>query len=117
MPNPNALVDLVSTVGASETLAAAPRVVSIAFQGGRTGRLDLSTPRNAVWADVIESLRRGNAPVYVEIDPASNVITNLLVPLAVRVGDITPAPDGVEVELIVSHAKHFLRRSNTDYEQ
>jgi hypothetical protein len=72
-----------------------------------------------VWADVLESLRRSNLPTYVEIDPATNLITELLQPFAVRVGALSPAPAGdvVEVELIISHARHHLRRSNPDFQQ
>src|SRR5215468_3058031 len=120
MANPNVLVDLVSGVSSFETLrapAAGPSYRTIAFQGGRSGVLDMSNPRSVVWADVLDSLRRANAPVYVEIDPATNAITNLLVPLSVRVGNIMPIADGVEVELVISHAKHFLHRSNADYDQ
>ncbi|MGQ9871194.1 MAG: hypothetical protein ACUVQO_10405 [Leptodesmis sp.] len=37
------------------------------FQGGRSGQLDLAIPRSVVWADVLDSLRQANEPVYVEL--------------------------------------------------
>ena len=111
MPNPNALVDTVGGLSPRvETLAAMleqpPRFVTVNFQGGRSGLLDMTSPRSVVWASVLDSMHRSNAPAYVVIDPATNVITELLSPLTVEVGAITPtAPgDAVEVELIISQA-------------
>src|SRR5262245_56835520 len=122
MPNPNALVDFVAPVRSRfEALAPGPTVgphyVTIPFQSGRSGRLDLSKPHAAVWASVLESMRQSNAPAYVEIDPATSEITNLLVPLSVGVENITAVMDDREVELVISHAKHFLRAANPDFEQ
>jgi hypothetical protein len=79
--------------------------------------LDMSVPRSAVWAEVLESLREANQPAYVEIDPATHYIVQLLCPLTVRVGAITPADDGVQVELIISHARHYLRRGDPHYQE
>src|SRR4051812_37731437 len=113
MASPNSLVDLVSNIAAT-TVAAAPGVLAgqraVAFRSGRSGLLDMSQRHAGVWADVLISLRVANAPAYVEIDPANGLITRLLVPLVVRVGEISSTLDGVEVELIISHARHTLRR-------
>ena len=78
---------------------------------------------SAVSASAADIQRRqampAKAPVYVEIDPVSAVITQLLVPYVVTVGDITPSAsdDGVDVELVISHAVHTLRKSRPDYDQ
>ncbi len=125
MARPNALVDEISSLSPSrEALEARPgeipsRSVTVNFQGGRSGQLDLAVPRSAVWADVLDSLRQAKEPVYVEIDPTTNVITELLLPREVRVGEITPTAtgDAVEVELIISQARHYLRRTNPDFQQ
>src|SRR5580704_17420116 len=122
MANPNALVDFVGPAPSSvETLApgptVGPRYVTVPFQTGRSGRLDLSKPHAAVWASVLESMRQSNAPAYVEIDPATNEITSLLVPLSVGVESITPLGDDRDVELVISYAKHFLRAANPDFAQ
>jgi hypothetical protein len=77
----------------------------------------MSKSHAVVWASVLDSMHQNKAPVYVEVDPATSEITNLLVPLSVGVGDIRPLVNDKEVELIISHAKHFLRRSNPDFEQ
>ena len=125
MARPNALVDGISSLSSPrEALTARPgeipsRAVTVNFQGGRSGQLDLAIPRSAVWADVLDSLRQANESVYVEIDPTTNVITELLLPREVRVGAITPTDtdDAVEVELIISQARHYLRRTNPDFQQ
>lgn len=125
MARPNALVDGISSLSPSrETLEARPgeipsRSVTVNFQGGRSGRLDMAIPPSAVWADVLDSVRQANEPVYVEIDPTTNVITELLLPREVRIGAITSTAtgDAVEVELIISQARHYLRRTNPDFQQ
>jgi hypothetical protein len=121
MPNPNAVVDTVRTITGIPEAAAAPgttinRMTSVAFAGGRSGMLDLASPRSAVWAGVLASLQESGSPAYVEIDPASGMITNLLAPLVVLVGEIGDAEgEEVPVELIISHGRHFVRRSNPDF--
>src|SRR5262249_50330752 len=118
MPNPNALVDYVAPPDARTLgLAAGGESTVISFRAGRSGRLDMAKPHSRVWASVLDSMRESNAPVYVEIDPATGEITDLRVPLSVGVENITPVGEDMEVELVISHAKHFLRRSNPDFEQ
>jgi hypothetical protein len=89
----------------------------IAFRAGREGLLDLSSQRGAVWSDVLSSLRQRNYPAYVEIDPVNTQITRLLTPKVVSVGGIRPSPQGVEVELIISHAIHVLRSRHPRYQE
>lgn len=125
MANPKALVD--GVIGLSEqpeSLAATPGkasslFVTVRFLGGQSGKLDMSAPRSKVWAEVLDSLRQENLPAYVEIDPVSNLITELLCPLTVHVGNITPTGEGddVEVELIISHAKNYLRSTHPDFKE
>lgn len=125
MARANALVDRVSALSppsaAPAAFAAAPRAqfVAVGFAGGQSGNLDMTSPRSAVWAEVLDSLREEDQPAYVEIDPATNVITELLCPLTVSVEALTPIDleDAVEVELAISHARHFLRRSNPDFQE
>lgn len=90
---------------------------AVRFESGETAYLDGGDFRSGAWAKVLSSQREIGAPVYVEIAPQTSVITELLLPLAVMVGSIAPARDGdgVEVSLVISHAVHFLRRSNPNY--
>jgi hypothetical protein len=121
VPKPNAIIDFITDVGGAPTPdayatgAAAPR--SVSFQSGRSVLLDPSKPQSAVWAEVLEELRASQQPVYIEVDPATNVVTRVLGPITVRVGALKPLPDGsaIEVELVISHARHYLRRSNPDF--
>ncbi|MDX2138701.1 MAG: protein-glutamine glutaminase family protein [Chloroflexota bacterium] len=123
MPNPNALVDGVNSVApltestTAQSTAQGSQYRSVTFQSGRSALLDLAQPRSQVWAEVLEDLRRTNQPVYIEIEPETNLISELLLPIVYRVGEITPTTDGMTVELIISHAIHTLQRSNPDYDE
>ena len=124
MSRPNAMVSDVREVTGSVSVAADEergRVPvphrRVIFGVGRSGLLDLSFNRARIWGEVLESLRDSGQPVYVEIDPDSDVITELLLPIRFLVGAVEPADDGVRVDLIVSQARHYLRTSNPDFEE
>jgi hypothetical protein len=96
------------------------RHVTVTFARGRKGVLDVSDPRSAVWAGVLASLRETGQPAYVRIDPESGMISDLLLPLRYTVAGIRRTPEGdgdLEVELVISQARHFLRRSNPDFDE
>jgi hypothetical protein len=122
MPRPNAVISDVRevtgqvAVAADERLGGAPvphrRVI---FGGGQSGLLDLSLDRSRIWGEVLESLRDSGQPAYVEIDPESDVITELLLPIRFLVGAVEPIDDDMRVDLIVSQARHYLRASNPDF--
>src|SRR5437870_13871132 len=96
----------------------APSRVVVHFEDGRNARLDPKDPRAPAYGEVLDELRRMILPAYVEVDPVSNLITRLLIPLIVRVKDIRPRSSGdLDVELEVSHARHILRRTNADYKE
>ncbi len=122
MVRPNSLVDDVADVSEPTELRVAaagrpgPRYIRVAFAGGRAGLLDMALDRSRIWADVLRSLRDSGQPAYVELDPETSVITELLLPIRYTVHKIRPVKDGLEVELIISHARHYLRRSNPNYE-
>lgn len=123
MPRDNALVDGVKEISRALPAQALSRersgaqYATVAFGGGRQGLLDLAEHRSRVWAEVLESLRETGTPAYVEIDPHTHLITEVLQPLRFRVGRMEKSAEGYEVELVISHARHLLRRSNPDYEQ
>ena len=124
MPNANALVDTVSSLSSSlaevrEARRAGPASTSVTvrFAGGKFGVLDLSQPRSLVWAEVLHSMWEANQPAYVEIDPVTNLITELLCPLVVKVGDIRETNSGAELDLIISHARHYLQRTQANYRE
>ena len=123
MPRPNAVVgdvrDVAAGPGPSETAAAgAPQEhVTVTFSGGQRGVLNLADNRSRVWRDVLQSLHAAGQPAYVEVDPASGLITEVLLPVRFKVTGLTPVRDGLEVELTISHARHHLRRSNPDFDE
>lgn len=124
MARPNALVagvsDLPRVVKGREGTRArgSSQLMTVKFDGGRTGLLDMTLPRGSVWADVLGSLHESQQPAYVEIDPTSHVIVELLCPSAMKVEAITPlsSKDGVQVDLTISHARHYLHRTSPDYD-
>ncbi len=91
--------------------------VDVRFESGESGLLDMSLHHGAVWADVLRSLQRRRQPAYVVIDPETRLITELLLPFRVTVGSIDAIEDGLVVELIISHAPHYLFRSNEDFDE
>jgi len=123
----NAFIDFVGSVAAAPTAAASssagappvaassPTLMQIAFRHGPVGVVDTATPQGNAWFQVLTSLQRNGAPAYVEFDPVNGHVTRVLQPHVVQVIAITSIPDGVEVELQISHAKHYLRKSQPDY--
>jgi len=121
LPRANSLVDEVSEIlrpsgPAATRVQVRANYATVSFGGGRRGLLDLTEHRSRVWAEILESLREARSPAYVEIDPQSSLITELRLPKPYRVGRIARVPEGLQVELIVSHARHSLSRSNPDFE-
>jgi hypothetical protein len=90
--------------------------LTVTFADGRQARLNLTDYRSRVWAQVLQNLYHSGQPAYVEIDPDSLLITQLLQPLRFTVGDIRKVDGGLEVDLIISHGRHYLRRSNPNFE-
>ena len=118
MPNPNALVDVPLAGLAVESARADAGLETVSFAGGRSALLDRSRPESGAWREVLASMGQAEQPIYTEIDPATRVITALLIPLVVRVESLRTRPDGdVEVDLIISHGRHYLRRANPDFEE
>jgi len=125
MAKTNAFVDNINKLSPATTVetavagASSPRLMTVQFQGGQTGLLDMALPRSRVWAEVLESLRQSNGPAYVEIDPTTQFITTLLQPLTVGVGALTSLAGGdiIEVELVVSQARHSLRRTHPEFQR
>jgi hypothetical protein len=90
---------------------------AISFAGGLSGILDMQHPHSVVWSRLLDLHQRLNKPVYVEIDPETQRITELLIPQPSRVMSIEIQPDGdVEVLFFTSQARHYLRRGHPDFQ-
>jgi hypothetical protein len=99
-----------------EARLAAPRQhVTVTFGSGRKGLLDVSQYQGRVWADVLQSLQETGQPAYVEIEPDTGLITQLLLPRSYSVIALRREKDRLEVELDPSHAIHVVMRSNPHY--
>jgi len=123
MPNPNAVVSTVVRFEPPlerppDEMLRAERGLSVELADGRLARLDPADPRSAGLAQVLDGLSKQRLPVYLEVDPATSVITRLLIPHVARVVGIRPIDDGVlGVEIEPSHARHVLRRGAPDFEE
>jgi hypothetical protein len=91
----------------------------VRFAKGADARLDPTSQRDRVWAEVLESLRDSRQPAYVEIDPDTRYITALLLPQSFTVTAIRESARGesLEVELEISHARHHLRRDHPHFDE
>jgi hypothetical protein len=121
MPKPNAIVGLISrieppvTKSGIEMLREFPDGVSIGLEGERTARLYPGV-RTAGLLEILEGLRGLGTPVYLEVDPNTQGITRLLIPLVSKVVDVSEKTAGdVAVELERSHARHTLKRADPDF--
>jgi hypothetical protein len=119
MPNPNAVVS--TTIRLEPPLDRAPEEllrteggISVELEGERRVRLAPTDPRSAGFARVLDGLSRQRLPVYLEIDPATEAITRLLVPQVARVASIRSGQGVLDVELEPSHARHLLRLGEPD---
>src|SRR5690348_7061917 len=113
MPRENVLVEEVSEL--TLVAAAETRYHAVVFAGGSTARLDLEDSRATGWLAALEQMRAAGLTAYVEVDPATGVIVDVLCPLPVVVGELRESDDGVDVELVVSHARHRLSRTNREF--
>jgi hypothetical protein len=92
--------------------------VVVRFAKDLQGVLDVAKTRDAAWFDVMRSLQAAGRPVYVEIDPATRQISQFLQPREQPVGEIRETERGdFEVELLLSHAVHVLRRSHSRFKE
>ena len=123
MSKPNTVIDKVSSISLhKEKISGAPgealqpQMKKVEFQGGRAGLLDESIYRSKVWGEIIESQQKRDMPVYVEINPETNFITDLLLPKEVEVSSLKQTPTGdCEVMFRNTAAVHYLKREKPDF--
>jgi hypothetical protein len=120
MPNQNSIIS--ATIRLEPPLDRAPAEIlraegglSVELDGGRRVRLDPANERSAGFAQVLDGLSKQRLPVYLEIDPGTDAITQILIPHVARVIGVSPADQGMlDVELDASHARHVLRLGDAD---
>jgi hypothetical protein len=122
LSDPEVIVDTVAQVGqqasAKSTTLSLLAGYEVQFHGGATALLDSQDVKTPALVDLLRDMRMGGLPVYVEMDPASHIVSRVLVPIVVKVTGIGTLPSGdLDVSLEVSHSMHFLRRSNPKFDQ
>ena len=92
--------------------------IRVQFTSGATAQLDPANKEHLVWAEVLDSLRESRQPAYVEIDPKTRFITSLLLPRPFYVVGIQQVADGdLAIDLEISQARHWLRRSHPRFDE
>ena len=116
MPNPNAVVTLVLRIDPPlDREVVGEGGFTVELEGGRRARIDRAEKNAGGMARVLDGLRELRRPVYLELDPTTDVITRLLIPHVTRVASVDPIDAGVlSVELEQSHARHVLRSNTPD---
>ncbi len=127
MPNPNAIVGLISRIdppvekSGAEMFRVSPDGFSIQITGERGDEQSVRlypSERAPGLLEILEKLRQMRSPVYLEIDPANRGIVLLLIPLVSQILDMRESSSGdVEVSLSMSHARLVLRRDSPDFNQ
>jgi hypothetical protein len=84
--------------------------LEVTIDDGRRLRLDPADPRAMGYAQVLRGLEQLGKPAYFEIDLETAVVRRLLIPTVGFVRAARDAPEGVEVELELSHARLLLLR-------
>lgn len=119
MPNQNAVVSRVAALNpplerAPAELLRAERGISVELETGQRVRLDPGNPLSSGFAQVLDGLSKHRLPVYLEIDPATETVTRVLIPYVARIINVTPSEGALDVEFDSSHARHVLERANPD---
>ncbi|MCJ8159461.1 protein-glutamine glutaminase family protein [Sphingomonas sp. LaA6.9] len=120
MPNPNAIISnhirFVPPLDrpAAEALRSEGGL-AVELDDGRRIRFDPSDPRSAGFVQVLDGLAGLRRPVYLEIDPAADAITRLLIPHVSRIADIRATDAGYDLALEYSHARHLLKHESADF--
>ena len=93
--------------------------IRIVLDDGQVLTIDPSGQRAAETVGLLRELSHALIPVYVESDPTTDAITRLLLPTAYAVAAVADRPtnDQLEVELAVSHRRHFVSSTNPEFSE
>ena len=121
MKNPNAIVSSILRFepkldkSPAEMLQAKDGLF-VELEGGRRVRLDPKDPRSVAFTQILDGLHKQRLPVYLEIDPATEAVTRLLIPHLSRVAGVHHLEEGaLDIELELSAGRHVLRTENPDF--
>jgi len=123
MKKPDVIVETIHSISpvGEERISALKQTpsppITVRLHGDQLAHLDMSMSRSKAWAGILDSVQRMKQAVYLKIDLKTRMIAELLLPRPVKVASVKSAnrKGDVEVELIISAARHYLRRTNPDY--
>ena len=92
---------------------------TVELQSGDAFRVDRADRRSAVWLSLLNERVETGESVYLEVEPETKIIQKLLLPQLLMVTEIDETPEAERhfVRLRISHARHFVRTSNPNYER
>ena len=100
-----------------EVLAGSDEGLTFEFADGRRARLDRTDERAVPLAGLLEDFRRRGRPLYVEVDPVTERIARVRLPIVGRVAAVRSTGDGdLEIDIPPSHARHVLRRDHPNFD-
>jgi len=123
MAKPDVIVETIRSISPSgeERISALkqtpPPLITVKFHGVQPAFLDMSKPQAKSWAGILDSVQRMKQAIYLRIDSETRVIAELLLPQPFKIAAVkSPDQKGdVEVELVISAARHYLRRANPGF--
>jgi hypothetical protein len=113
------VVSGVASIESSRSLIGdAPRITVVAFEDGSKIELPDESAQTAAWQQVLSSAKAASLPVYAETSDDGSTLSKILIPLLVLVIQVTELPGGdLEIDLEVSHARHYLRHSQAGFDE
>lgn len=104
------IVDIVTAVAPP-----AGGFIAVSLRDHPPVRLDETQTLSSAHLSFLQTSRDYQMAVYLEIDPATRVIAEVLAPYDSPVLSVNEQADRAEVLLVYSAAYHFLQRSHPDY--
>ncbi len=91
--------------------------ITVQLKGGNTCQIDSANLLAPHHTKMLDMLRQSGTAVYIETAPGTDLVSNVLIPLAAKVAKVADAPtaDRHEVHLEFSAARHFVRTTNPNY--
>jgi hypothetical protein len=93
-----------------------PTPIDVTFASGETTSLNPTHPLSVGYAEILEDLRHAKIPAYVELDPKTQSISHLLIPVQAKVSALVKIDGGdMAVELESYQAHSILKKTNSQF--
>ena len=122
MAKPKVIVDRVRSVTRAEQLVGGSpqpkgRTLAVVLLTKSTVMLDVQPPKGAAWERILKEFQRLDKPVYLAVDPSTNLIVDVNRPRSVfilKVAANLEEKKGYRVDLEISPAVHYVESGNED---